>query len=120
MSPWWIALIVAFLVFDAVVIWWFLTQRRMPQFGDLTLLDFGKMSKELSVMVKEHMERNYSGQPEQLPELLPDLLSRVQSVAISKGVRMERKTLKQVVGRLIVMQGSAEQQQVDEAMKRVA
>ena len=120
MEPWIIMLIAGFVVFDAIVLWWVFAKRRIPALGGMTFGEFQKFTVATGSLIRDHMRSSYSGQPEQLPEVLPDLLSKVQAQVMSKGMRLERPILKQVVGKMIVMNRLAEQAHVEDAMEKVA
>ena len=120
MEPWIIMLVVGFVVFDAIVLWWVFAKRRMPALGGMTFGEFQKFTVVTGNTIRDHMRASYTGEPAKLPEVLPDLLSKVQAQAMSKGMRLERPILKQVVGRMIVMNKLAEQAHVEAAMEKVA
>ena len=118
MAPWIVMFVVGFVVFDAIVVG--VHERRMPALGGMTFGEFQKFTLATRTMIRDHMRTNYSGRPEQLPEVLPDPLSKVQSRVMAKGMRLERPVLKTVVTRMITMNKLAEQQDVEEAMQKVA
>jgi hypothetical protein len=113
-------LIVGFFVVDAVALWWVFAKHRIQALGGMTFGEFQKFTAATGGMIRDHMRTNYSGRPEQLPEVLPGLLSKVRSRVMEKGMRLERPVLKTVVTRMITMNKLAEQQYVEEAMEKVA
>lgn len=120
MQSWIIPLVVVVVVFDAVLLWWIFTKRRLAALGGMTFLEFRMVSTVMGAAIRDHMQANYSGNPADLPEVLPDLLGRVQSRLMEKGVRLERPMLKRVVAQMITIHKLADPREVENAMKHVA
>lgn len=120
MESWIVWLVAAFIVFDAAILWWIFTKRRMPTLGGMTFTDFQKFAKATNAMIRDHMRANYSGHPEQLPDVLPELLSKVRQRAMAQGIEMDRATLKTAVSRMISFNKLADAADVERAMQQVA
>jgi hypothetical protein len=120
MSSWIVPLIVVVVLIDAIVMWQVFTRRRLEALGGMTFIEFQRFAAKARNVVRDHMKVHYGGQPTELPTVLPDLLSKVDSQALASGIQLERAKLKMVTGRLISMQGLAPQDEVESALKQVA
>jgi hypothetical protein len=115
-----ILLIAASVVVDVVVMWWIFTKRAMPMLGGMTIMQFQGFSRSAVPVVREYMRSSYSGRAEQLPDILPELLSRLGSEARTRGAELDRSALKLVATRLIVAEKLASESEVRDALRQVA
>jgi hypothetical protein len=115
--------VVVDIIVTAAVLWIIFTRRKADGAPNLFGFDFGRFKRftdEAHAEVGEYLRANYSGDPQQLPGVLPPLLDRLQARAQSEGLPLEREMLKTVIARSAAMHKVAKQNDVAHALDRVA
>ncbi len=82
-----------------------------------SLMEF---TREKHARIGEYLRANWSGAPEQLPEVLETLLAELERDAQARGLAIDRDMLKSVLASSVRAHRIARPHDLGEAMKRVA
>jgi hypothetical protein len=121
---WLILLIVLDAVITAVVIFWIV--RRQGTIGGMlgkTVTEFRALAaftNERHARIGEYMRANWSGAPEQLPQVLQALLDQLEREAHEHNLRIDREALKTLLSRSLQMHQIGHGAEVRKAIARVA
>ncbi len=78
-----------------------------------------ELATELDRVVTEHMQANWSGQKEQLPQVLETLLRKARELATTKGIGLDEDMLRAAVVRTVAARKFASQRDAAAAMDLV-
>src|SRR5439155_11217514 len=125
MPQWMIAFIVLDVVIMAFVIALFVSGRlkiNVKINGTVTGVNFHDLmefSKERQARIAEDVRANWSGAPEQLPQVLESLLGEMEHDAQARGLTVSRDMLKSILASSLRQQHLAKGNELEQAMKRV-
>ena len=122
MPSWFWPAFAAFVVFDIVVTALIL---RKVAAGGLRLggIDFARLrplSAAMNERVGSYLRANYSGETDQLPQVLDALLPELRALAREKGIEVDDDTLRAALVVSASSQGLANPRELREALARVA
>ena len=118
--PNWVWIVTAVVIADVVVFLIMYPRIKGPLqelFANLT--GMRKLANELDQIVTEHMQANWSGHREQLPQALGTLLERARALAAAKGVGLGEDALRAVVVRMVAAKRFAGLNEAASAMDSV-
>lgn len=79
--------------------------------------EFADSAREFAT---SYLQSNYSGDPEQLPAVLDQLLLQLEAKAQEQGLTLDRPALKLVLAQLVPSDGAPSARDVMTALKKVA
>jgi hypothetical protein len=109
------------IVVTAVIVWLFLARRKAG--GALLGMSLGELKRfadSSHALVGEYMRANYSGNPEQLPEVLASLMTRLEDQAKAQGLTLDRDVLRALLQRSAESHRLAKPREVQAALAKVA
>lgn len=124
MPDWLILVIVLDAVITAIVIFWIV--RRKGALGGMlgkTVAEFRALAaftNERHARIGEYMRANWSGAPEQLPQVLQALLDELEREARGQNLTIDREALKTLLSRSLQMHQIGPGPEVRKAIARVA
>jgi len=123
--PGWLApLILLDLMVTAAVLWWVFRRRAglsgKSYVAGIDVGRLGEFTKAVHPRIGDYVRANWSGVPEQLPEVLRSLLDEIGREARSRGLGIDRDTLKLVLARSLAMHGIGQGAEIRHALEKVA
>jgi hypothetical protein len=79
-----------------------------------------EFSKDKHARIGEYLRANWSGAPEQLPQVLETLLSEMEHDAQARGMTVSRDLLKSILASSVRQHHLAKGKDLEQAMKQVA
>ena len=113
--------VVVDVVVTALIVWLVLARKKSGKL--LPGMSWGELKRftdDSHALVGEHVRANYSGQPEQLPEVLANLLTRLEDQAKAQGLALDRDTLRALLQRSVEAHRLAKPREVQAALAKVA
>jgi hypothetical protein len=132
MPDWLIPVIVVDLIITVAVVW-FVVQRRRQRMGgggpDLATTvggliggfkEMAAFANERHARIGEYMRANWSGAPEQLPQVLGSLLEELEREALHRNISLDRDMLKTLVATSLRHHRIGRATDVGNALQKVA
>ena len=126
MSSWIVAFIIADIVITIAIVTFVIARRLkldvnvQAQAGGVPFRDLLKLTRDWHPKIGEHLRVNWSGDPEQLPQVLATLLDELARDARTRGIAVERTTLKSVLASSVRSHRMVRGADLGRAMARVA
>jgi hypothetical protein len=119
---WFWPALVAFVVFDLVVTALVLRKvaPRSLRVGGIDFARLRPLSDAMHERVGSYLRANYSGRPEQLPEVIDALLPELRALAREQDVDIDDETLKAALVVSVSSHGLANPREMREALAKVA
>lgn len=119
MATWIILFIILDLIAVVVVLWFVLARRRLkpPRRGDFDVGSVTRFADEVHGQIGDYLRIHYSGDPETLVRVLPELIGRIENRARTEGLELGPDVLETIVTRSIVGHGVARERDVLNALE---
>ena len=122
-SPLLLAAVVAFVVLDAIVIFFVLRRVQSMRAGPASGTDLGALrsfTRELEETTEMHVRTHWSGDPSTLPSVLEALIAHLATRAEEQGFGIERALIKRSVSQVIRARDLVPADDLRAAMRDVA
>ena len=126
MPQWLVAFILLDILITVIVVSLFLSGRLKlnvkinTTVSGVNLHDLMEFGRERHARTGEYMRANWSGAPEQLPQVLETLLGEMERDAQARGMTVNRELLKSILASSVRQHHLAKGRELEQAMKQVA
>ena len=129
MKLWMVLIIVVDLIIGLAIIAFVLRRRREqmqmpgqpPALGLIAgMKEMANFVNERHARIGEYLRANWSGTPDQLPQVLGSLLAELERDALARGVTMNRELLKTLIATSLRYHKIGRGSEVEKALQRVA
>lgn len=119
MSTWLVLFIVFDLIAVLVVVWFIVTHRRPRRApgAPAGLAGVTRFAGEVDGQIRDFVQARYTGEPETLRRVLPDLIGRLEARARAEGLELGRDVIESIITRAITTHGLARARDVSEALE---